>query len=181
MVEDSAIPSPFDSLLEQIDKQRLPPVSTWNPDRVGEIEIKIRRDGVWLHEGREIQRIAIARVFSTILRKETGGHFLVTPVEKLKIEVEDTPFVVVDMENQLDGRDQEILLKTSLGDVVPLDNDHKMEVSYLEGQLHPIVRVRDELYARVLSSVYARFVDLVEETDNGDLRLWSFGSVFDVY
>ena len=89
------IDSLFDELLEQQRNKKLPPVETWKPKNHGTIDIKITRDGTWVHEGGEIKRKELVQLFSTILVKEENRYFLVTPVQKLRIEVEDAPFVAV--------------------------------------------------------------------------------------
>src|SRR5260221_6779559 len=81
--------------VKQAPGRGLPPVHLWNPAHSGEIDIVIQRDGAWRHEGAIISRDALVRLFSTVLRKDPDGYWLVTPVEKLKITVEDAPFVAV--------------------------------------------------------------------------------------
>ena len=173
--------SAFDALLEQIGSNSLPPVERWKPERTGEIDILIRKDGVWEHEGRELQRKSIAKVFSTILIQDGEDYYLTTPVEKLRIRVEDTPFVIVDMESSGAGHSQRLLFKTNMGDVVPLDQDHPLTVTKTHTDIRPIVRVRASLDARILNSVYARLADLVEDSEASELKLWSYGACFDVY
>ncbi|MCY4656652.1 MAG: DUF1285 domain-containing protein, partial [Gammaproteobacteria bacterium] len=85
--------SAYQGLIELLKSQKYPPVHTWNPQREGVIHIRIQADGTWFHDGREITRKGIAKVFSSILRREGTSFYLVTPVEKLRIEVEDAPFI----------------------------------------------------------------------------------------
>src|SRR3954454_4743687 len=94
-------------LQELIDQRRLPPVDQWNPERCGPSGMRIARDGTWYHEGQPIRRPAMVRLFASVLRREPDGrHVLVTPVEKLDIEVEATAFRAIAMTREGDGRDQ---------------------------------------------------------------------------
>ena len=88
-------------LQKLIDERTLPPVDQWNPDRCGDSGMRIARDGTWYHDGEPIRRPAMVRLFATVLRREPDGrHVLVTPVEKLDIEVESTPFRAVEMQQR---------------------------------------------------------------------------------
>src|SRR5919112_5250358 len=99
-------------LQKLIDQRRLPPVERWNPGRCGHSGMRIGRDGIWYHEGAPIRRPAMVRLFSTVLRREPDGpHLLVTPVEKLEIDVERTAFRAVEMQSEGEGRDRTIALK----------------------------------------------------------------------
>ena len=171
--------SAFNDLIEQLRSARLPPVDSWTPERVGEIDIRIRRDGTWLHEGTEIRRQSIARVFSTVLKREGDDYFLVTPVEKLHIEVDDVPFTAVDFEVSQTGRDQSIVFKTNLGDVVLLDIEHPLMLETGEKcEVKPLLHVRSRLYARLLRDVFYRLADYVESPDANPLVIWSAGERF---
>src|ERR671913_2428103 len=91
-------------LQKLIDERSLPPVDRWNPEHCGHSEIRIARDGTWYHQGSPIKRAAMVRLFSTVLRREPDGrHVLVTPVEKLEIDVEDAPFVAVELKSDGEG------------------------------------------------------------------------------
>ena len=104
----------------------LPPVERWNPDYCGEIDLVIRRDGTWVHEGTPIGRARLVRLFSTVLKVENGRHFLVTPVEKLGIKVEDAPFVAVLMRAEGEGAARRLIFTTNVGDEVTADADHEI-------------------------------------------------------
>ena len=94
----------FAELETMIAERRLPPVDRWNPDHCGNSDMRIARDGTWFHQGQPINRPAMVRLFSTILRREPdGSHVLVTPVEKLSIEVESTAFRAIEMINEGTG------------------------------------------------------------------------------
>src|SRR3954471_3798078 len=116
-------------LQKLIDERRLPPVDRWNPDRCGHSGMRIARDGTWYHEGQPIRRPAMVRLFSTVLRREPDGrHVLVTPVEKLDIEVDATAFRAVEMHSEGEGRDRRIGFRLDSGDALLLDADHPLRI-----------------------------------------------------
>lgn len=159
----------------------LPPVEKWNPDHCGEIDITIRRDGVWVHEGSPIGRPKLVRLFSTVLKREGDDYFLVTPVEKLQLSVEDVPFLAVAMEVEGEGEDQTLRFRTNVGDVVIAGPDHPItfrrdvQERAEEGALVPYVEVRNGLQARLTRTLYYDFVTLLQG-DPPFLR--SAGAVF---
>ena len=146
--------------------ETLPPVERWNPAYCGEIDMVIRRDGLWLHEGSPIGRPHLVRLFSTVLKREGDDYFLVTPVEKLAIRVEDVPFLAVAMEVEGTGEAQKIRFRTNVGDQVTAGPDHPLrfrrEVVGTDETLVPYVEVRAGLEARLSRPVYYDFVDLIE-------------------
>lgn len=153
------------SLLEEAARRResLPPVQDWNPDYTGELDMRIARDGTWYHEGKPIRRHALARLFSTILRREADGHYLVTPVEKYRIQVDDAPFVATELECVRHEGQQQLVFTTSMGDVVVAGPEHPLEVSTAEGgEPSPYVEVRDGLWALIHRNVFYRLVELAE-------------------
>ena len=152
----------------------------WHPDREGEIDIRVRMDGSWLHEGTVIHRNAIAKIFSTILRREGDTYYLVTPVEKLRIQVDDVPFIAVDMEACGTRRQQRIVFKTNMGEAVLLDEAHALTITQSGAGPRPYLHVRDNLHARLLSDVFYRLADLVEDADHDPLWIWSSGQRFRV-
>src|SRR5690242_3612617 len=104
-------------LQKLIDERRLPPVERWNPERCGDSGMRIGRDGTWYHDAQPIRRPAMVRLFSTVLRREPdGSHMLVTPVEKLAIEVESTAFRAVEMQSEGEGPDRQIAFRLDSGD-----------------------------------------------------------------
>src|SRR3954447_18595510 len=94
--------------------RKLPPVEKWNPTHCGEIDIRIAKDGTWFHVGTPIGRKELVRLFSTILRKDADGYHLVTPVEKMKIRVDDVPFIAVLMDVEGEGHDQRLVFTTNV-------------------------------------------------------------------
>ena len=169
---------PFNRLLETARNRRLPPVHLWQPERAGSIDIRIAADGTWHHEGVAIRRIAIARVFSTILRLDDDQHYLVTPAEKLAIEVEDAPFVAVDMESSGEGAQRRLVFATNLDDAVQADAEHPITVEGTPAEPRPYVEVRDGLRALIARSVFYRLVGLAETEAGGDVSIWSAGVRF---
>src|SRR3984885_13489135 len=102
----------------------LPPVHLWNPPFCGDIDMGIASDGTWFYMGTPIGRPALGRLFSTILKREDGKHFLVTPVEKVGIRVDDAPFLAVEMQKEMDGPNRLLRFRTNVDDWVPCDSGH---------------------------------------------------------
>jgi len=164
---------------KQAPGRGLPPVHLWNPAHSGEIDIVIARDGSWRHEGARIERAALVRLFSTILRKDADGIYLVTPVEKMKITVEDAPFVAVrvDREPGDDGRPV-LRFETNVGDVVEASAANPIRVATeAGGEPRPYVHVRRGLEALIARPVFYELVELAEERD-GALGVESHGAWF---
>ncbi|CAN7215134.1 DUF1285 domain-containing protein [Phenylobacterium sp. LjRoot219] len=139
----------------------LPPVHLWNPPNVGEIDIVIRKDGTWVHEGGVIGREALVRLFSTVLRRDPDGIYLVTPHEKLRIAVEDAPFVAVRVDRVEDGA---LRFLTNVGDEVEAGPDHPIRVETdAAGEPRPYVHVRGGLEALITRPVFYELVDHAEE------------------
>jgi hypothetical protein len=109
------------------EEKKLPPVDKWNPSHCGDSEMRIARDGTWYHQGSPIGRQAMVRLFSTILRREEDGRFvLVTPVEKLDIAVEDAPFVAVELRAEGSGETMSLAFRLNTGDVVVAGPEHPL-------------------------------------------------------
>ncbi|WP_374472149.1 DUF1285 domain-containing protein [Phenylobacterium sp.] len=154
-------------------KRGLPPVHLWNPPHVGEIDIVIRRDGTWVHEGGVIGREALVRLFSTILRKDPDGVYLVTPVEKLKVRVEDAPFVAV----RVDRDGEALRFTTNVGDEVEAGPDNPIRVEIgADGEPRPYVHVRRGLEALIARPVFYELADLAEERTTPDGPVLGVGS-----
>lgn len=142
----------------------LPPVHLWNPPFCGDLDMRIARDGTWFYLGTPIGRPALVRLFSTILKREDGKHFLVTPVEKVGIQVDDAPFVVVEMrvENDEDGR--RLRFRTNVDDWVTCDGAHRLRFERApDDGLMPYLHVRADLWAKVTRALYYDLVDMGEE------------------
>ena len=163
----SAINTLFDELSAQAETRKLPPVNLWHPERIGTIDIRIARDGTWFHEGDPILRQPLVDLFATILRKDPDGYCLVTPAEKLLIEVEDAPFQAVDVEVKGAGAEQQLLFTTNVGDYVLADEHHPISIEGDQAQPRPYIDVRDGLRALIGRSVYYRLAELAEESADG--------------
>lgn len=158
-------------LREERDRSR-PPVDRWDPPDLGPMDIRIDREGTWSHEGVEIRRPALVRLFASILRREPGDRFyLVTPVEKYRIIVEDVPFLGVDFQVQGPGTPgQQVLVTTNVGDHVLLDGEHPLEMRRPDGDTEPrpYFTVRDGLEGRLTRGMYYRLVELAEMQPVGE-------------
>ena len=155
-------------------KGGLPPVETWDPRYCGEMDLRIARDGTWFHDGTPIGRAPLVRLFSTILKREGERYFLVTPVEKLGIEVEDAPFVAVDFERVGGGLE----FVTNVGDRVRAGAGHPIRVVRAEdGEPSPYILVRRNLEALIDRKSFYRLVELGEMRSH-EGRDW-FGLVSD--
>ena len=160
---------------KQAPGRGLPPVHLWHPEHCGDIAIVIRADGVWMHEGSPIGRPELVRLFSTVLRLDPDGYHLVTPVEKLRITVEDLPFRAVAVER--DGGD--LSFTTDVGDVVTAGPDHAIvvETNVDTGEPSPRLHVRAGLQARIARPVFYQLVEIAEPAD-GCLVVRSGGVAF---
>jgi hypothetical protein len=146
--------------VKQAPGRGLPPVHLWNPAHCGEIDIVIRKDGTWFHEGTPIGREALVRLFSTVLRKDPDGIHLVTPVEKLKITVEDAPFIAV----RVDRDGEALRFLTNVGDEVEAGPDNEIRVEIGEdGEPRPYLHVRRGLEALIARPVFYELVEMAQE------------------
>ena len=146
----------------------------------GKIDIRIARDGTWFHEGTPIRRRAITEYFSTILRKGSDGNFyLVTSAEKWRIEVEDAPFMAIDVEADGSAEQQDLVFTTNVGDQVTAGVKHMLRVALDPDTQEPApyIMVRDGLEACINRSTFYRLVGYGVEK-NGQLVVWSNGSCF---
>ena len=151
--------------------RRLPPVHLWNPGTCGHSGMRIARDGTWYHEGRPIPRPEMVRLFSTILRREPdGGFVLVTPAEKLDIEVEDAPFVAVELKSEGEGRERSLGFRLNTGDLIVAGADHRLR---LDGA-RPYLEVRSGLDALIARPVYYELAEMGLQEGG----VWSGGAFF---
>jgi hypothetical protein len=142
----------------------LPPVHLWNPPFCGDLDMRIASDGTWFYLGTPIGRPALVRLFSTILKREDGKHFLVTPVEKVGIRVDDAPFLAVEMRKEQDERGLSLRFRTTGDDWVPCDAAHRLRFEMAaDGGLTPYLHVRADLWAKVTRALYYDLVDMGEE------------------
>lgn len=166
-------------LQKLLDERKLPPVELWNPERCGHSGMRIARDGTWYHEGEPIRRPAMVRLFSTVLRREPDGrHVLVTPAEKLEIDVESTPFRAVEMRSEGEGRERRIAFLLDSGDAVLLGRDHPLTIVSTEHGLSPRIAVRHGLEAELSRSVYYELAELALAEGAEPPGIWSNGVFF---
>jgi hypothetical protein len=164
-------------LQKLIAERRLPPVERWNPEHCGHSGMRIARDGTWFHEGAAIRRPAMVRLFSSVLRREPDGtHVLVTPAEKLEIDVEATAFRAIDMRVEGKDRDQRVAFALDIGDAVILGPDHPLRIVQTPAGPSPRLLVRHGLEAELTRPVYYQLAELaLEESPPG---VWSEGAFF---
>ena len=187
----TSAPNP-DLLAAQLPANRpLPPVERWNPPLSGIMDLRIHRDGSWQHEGQPIRREALVRLFASILRRDPDDqYYLVTPVEKWQIQVEDAPFRAVRLDASGHGRDQTLVFTTNVGDVVTAGPAHPLSVEYtvVGGEPAPYVHVRGRLRALLTRAVFLELAELGEPGEPGyadpgpdgvaDYGVWSQGQFF---
>mgnify|MGYP000879876267 FL=1 len=159
----------------------LPPVEQWNPPFCGDLDIRISRDGTWFYMGTPIERPELARVFSTILKREGDKYFLVTPVEKVGITVDDAPFLAVDFHVTGSGSAQVLEFTTSMGDQTKAsaENPLRIERDADTGEPAPYVHVRRGLEALIDRKSFYRLIDIGTHHD-GWFGLWSSGVFFPI-
>ncbi|WP_172328546.1 DUF1285 domain-containing protein [Mangrovicoccus sp. HB161399] len=161
-------------------KKGPPPVHLWNPPFCGDIDMRIARDGTWFYMGTPIGRPAMVKLFSSILKKEGDAYFLVTPVEKVGIQVDDAPFLAVDFTVSGEGAEQVLTFATHVGDEVAAGPDHPVRVETgADGEPSPYIHVRAGLEALIDRKSFYRLVELCAEKD-GWFGLWSGGAFFPV-
>jgi hypothetical protein len=166
-------------IVRMAEERKLPPVDKWNPSHCGGSGMRIARDGTWFHEGAPIGRAAMVRLFSTILRREPDGRFvLVTPVEKLDIAVEDAPFTAVEVKSEGEGEQRSLAFRLNTGDVVVAGPDHKLRVETRSDGPHPYIEVRPGLDAHIVRPVYYELAELALAEAAEPPGLWSGGAFF---
>ncbi|MBT8153271.1 DUF1285 domain-containing protein [Epibacterium ulvae] len=159
----------------------LPPVHLWNPPFCGDLDMRIARDGTWFYLGTPIGRFELVKLFSSILKREDGRYFLVTPVEKVGITVDDAPFVAVDFEISGQGESQIITFATHVGDTAVAGAEHPIRVERdpQTGEPAPYILIRADLEALIDRKSFYRLVDLGRHKD-GWFGLWSGGEFFPI-
>lgn len=186
MSKDTRAPVSAEGLgasLAALPKKGPPPVHLWNPPYCGEMDMRIARDGTWFHEGTPIGRPAMVRMFSSILKREGERYFLVTPVEKVGIQVEDMPFLAVDFTATGDGRDQVLRFVTKTEDEVVAGPENALRVvqDATGAAPLPLVHIRGGMEARIDRKTFYRLVALgvQEEVDGAPwFGVWSAGVFF---
>ncbi len=163
--------------IEQLlrDQPRKPPIEKWHPPLSGDIDIHIDSRGDWYHEGTQIKRQPLVNLFASILRREHDGHYyLVTPVEKWRIRVDDTPLLAVDMDIIESGKQQRVIFRLNTDELIPLDDSHRLHVENATQQPHPILDLEHGLSARLTSALFYRLIDVAVQRES-DLGIYSHG------
>jgi len=172
--------------MSRLQDKKLPPVHLWNPEYCGEMDMRLARDGTWYYMGSPIGRKRLVKLFASVLRLDDDGKFyLVTPVEKIGITVDDAPFVAVEADIHGEGDDQVVVFRTNVDDEVIADKDHpiRVDIDAETGEPSPYVMVRDGLEALIARSVFYQLVDAGEEREidgRSCLGLQSRGTFFEI-
>ena len=162
-----------------IDERRLPPVDQWHPERCGPSGMRIARDGTWYHEDEPIRRPAMVRLFSTVLRREPDGrHMLVTPVERLEIEVEATAFRAIAMHSEGRGQSRTIGFTLDSGDALILGPAHPLGLIETKQGPSPRIQVRHGLEAELARPVYYELAEIALAEQGQPPGVWSEGAFF---
>jgi len=164
--------------LEQLSRQlnsqqqgtgnKIPPVELWDPPYCGELDLQINADGLWFYNGTPFKRLSLVKLFASVLTKQANDYFLVTPVEKVKIRVEDAPFILTNWQWQAPEQTH-MLVTTNMEDQFILDGEHPLTISK-SGALYVVVR--RNLLAKVHRNIYYQWVDLAQpQTDERGTEL----------
>ncbi|WP_109355103.1 DUF1285 domain-containing protein [Sphingorhabdus sp. EL138] len=173
-------------IAELVEAQKLPPVDQWEPKETGDSEMRIAVDGTWFHQGSPINRPAMVRAFSTLLRQEKDGSYaLVTPYQKLHIQIDDAPFVAVEVESQGEGVDRKLAFRLNTDHLVMADEMHKLSFPKIaaadncasaDEQARPYLHVRGGLEAVLARPVYYELAEYALADDLDPFGLWSNGA-----
>ena len=166
-------------------KKGPPPLHLWNPPFCGDIDMRIARDGTWFYLGTPMGRMPMVRLFSSILKLENGKYYLVTPVEKVGIKVDDAPFVAVDFDVSGEGTAQMVTFTTHVGDTATANADHRVRVERdaVTGEPSPYVMIRAGLEALIDRKSFYRLVEVCVHARHAGadwFGLWSGGQFFPV-
>jgi uncharacterized protein len=159
-------------------KQGLPPVHLWNPPFCGDLDMRIATDGTWYYLKTPIGRPALVKLFASVLKREGEKYFLVTPVEKCGITVDDAPFLAVELKVSDDARGRVLNFRTNVDDWVACGKDHplRFETEPRTGGLKPYLHVRRDLWAKVTRALFYDLVELGEERDISGTRMFGVAS-----
>lgn len=150
------------------DGQRpIPPVDKWNPTFCGTMNLQVKSNGEWWHEGSKIQREPLIRLFSSVLWREGDDYFLKTPVEKIQIQVDDVPLLVNSIDQVEQDGNQWLRCSTRTGDVIVVDEQHPIFMREFEGELRPYIRVRWELEALIQRNAFYHLLNYGEFVEQG--------------
>lgn len=180
--------SRLDELLVEIQSNEAASAAKkpWNPQHCGDIDIRIAADGTWYHEGRPFQRSSLVSLFASVLRREADGeYYLLTPAEKMRIQVDDAPFVVTQMEQIIEQGQPTLLFTTNLDEQVIADTTHPIRVAFDPdtAEPRPYIHCRDNLDALISRNVYMELVNigtLFRKKDRTHMGVCSQGIQFDL-
>lgn len=180
---EASDPLRLDEIVRQVGARKYPPVNQWNPEFCGDIDMRITSDGTWFYMGTPIGRKEMVRLFSSILRHDADGkYYLVTPVEKIGIQVDDAPLVAVEVSKEGEGDSQTLTFRTQVDDIVVAgpENPIRVEINDKTGEPRPYILVRDRLEALINRPVFYELVEMAAaDPDNDDqIGLWSGGVFF---
>jgi len=166
-------------LARMADETKRPPVESWSPDHCGHSGIRIARDGIWWHEGRPISRPEMVRLFASILRREPDGRMvLVTPAEMLDVDVEDTPFVAVEVRSEKEGAERTLAFRLNTGEPVIAGPRNPIRVERIGEEPRPTLVVRQGLEARLARPVFYELAAMALAEGIEPPGLWSGGEFF---
>ena len=156
------------------ENKGLPPVERWNPPFCGDIDMRIGTDGTWFYQKTPIGRPALVKLFASVLKREGEKYFLVTPVEKVGIVVDDAPFIAVEMNTSGGNNGRVLQFRTNVDDWIPAGPDHalRFEPQPKTGGLKPYLHVRRDLWAKVTRALFYDLVALGEECDVNGKRMF---------
>lgn len=161
-------------------QRKLPPVSQWNPQSTSDSLMHIAADGRWFHDGGEIKRLAMIRAFSSLLRREQdGSYWLVTPYEKQSIEVEDAPYIAVEMTSEGSGEDRRLAFRLNSDDLTVAGPDNAIKLRGEGENAKPYLHFRDGLWARISRPVFYELAELAIAENRAAPELWSNGARFE--
>ena len=182
MTKEINTSSLFQSILEAQKNNELPPVEKWNPPLCENVDMKISRDGKWFFKNSQIGREKMVKLFSTVIRFDDDGfYYLVTPVEKIKLEVEDKPFVIKTFNKELIDGKEVFLFQTNVDDVITLSNSNpiRVEINKDTQEPSPYVLVRKNLEALISRNVYYQLIEEAKLNSNTqELEINSCGHIF---
>jgi uncharacterized protein len=159
-----------------------PPVHLWNPPYCGEIDIRIAADGTWFYQKTPIGRLALVKLFASVLKREDDRYYLVTPVEKCGIVVDDAPFLAVELKvehlSDVDPSGKILRFRTNVDDWIDCGRDHRLrfEMEADSGGLKPYIHVRRGLWAKVTRALYYDLVNLGEEREVEGISMFGVSS-----
>jgi hypothetical protein len=165
-------------LAAALETQRAAPVHLWDPPFCGDIDIRIAIDGSWHYQGSPIARPALVRLFASVLKREGDRHFLVTPVEKLGIKVDDAPFLAIALDASGEGADRTLVFRTNVDDLVRCDAEHELRFEPEAGTdgIKPYLHVRRNLWALVTRSLFLDLVALGEVRERDGRKMFGIAS-----